>query len=967
MQCLYCKKRLGLFASKKRPFCSKLHEDWFHDEQSGTAIRRLLEPFPEAADLGLAPPESPDTATEAVVPAPLQASTDFASGAAVDEIVSIHAADDSGVVDGVVENAVPNEVAANDVDRGVPDRPKALPPPKARIPAVPAELQPYIAERLRPAPPAPAQAPETWGAVDAARSAVLLRRLDIDPSEISRGAIENAIENCADTIEMASAPPVQALLPPAPPADPASPAAAAELAPETDLAQDVEGAPVGHDLDLTPAPATPVEDPAATPIGALESSPEAAVEIPATEILAAAPEPALDPPPLELHSEPPALSNILRLDPLPSPPVNRFDRPAPLTPVAMLRLPFRQPEIVTNGPDGPDESKADESTQAVAPGWPVTMQFQPRAPASLILETILEPIVDSHGAESHSIGLRFPSTPVRGAVFSGAAEPGAPVALDPGSGAVLSPTAFPRTTRGGLGLVPPLPRELAAKTSVASIRLTPPSRVSRAKDLLPYMAFPYTAALLPAGFRARAEFVPTDRYAGPCAHPAAPGLLESAADLQPMYRPAQIFVSGFGLLGFLPSARSRKLPSAKWWLTRHSLQGRPPIAETPAAPESVEVSTEPGLLLRPRPWPRRMRRAQGAILPVVPHCGAVTPIPSEGAIGNSSTCADPALTVRGRESAARLPVAGAMRLPAPTPLHSNFAILSGSLAPASAPSRQPHWPALPNLAGRVFLPLGGTVNLAAFSPVNGSEDPAIAPSADADSLPVPSVLPRKPSTPTADGFAAGWVTTRWLQGRMPVFVPAASLSVGAGRGFAPASKPVVTATPAVRLPRSEERTIRRPRIAFARSTSAALASAWLPHGLDRDALEPGVPAGDFLSEPRAAVMPVRQRIPAVAAQGTLRTLPHAPQRQQREWSTPAPESIRPAAYIALGSAPPRPLAGRVNLGQGFLAWPARQNAPEALPASLMKPLQTRRRPPESELWRTLRPRSTPASFTGAVL
>lgn len=41
MQCLYCKKRLWLFFSEERPFCSKLHEVAYHDEVS--AMRRLTE------------------------------------------------------------------------------------------------------------------------------------------------------------------------------------------------------------------------------------------------------------------------------------------------------------------------------------------------------------------------------------------------------------------------------------------------------------------------------------------------------------------------------------------------------------------------------------------------------------------------------------------------------------------------------------------------------------------------------------------------------------------------------------------------------------------------------------------------------------------------------------------------------------------------------------------------------------
>jgi hypothetical protein len=45
MQCLYCKKKLGLFASRKRPFCSEQHEVAFNDEQAGLAMRRVLDPL----------------------------------------------------------------------------------------------------------------------------------------------------------------------------------------------------------------------------------------------------------------------------------------------------------------------------------------------------------------------------------------------------------------------------------------------------------------------------------------------------------------------------------------------------------------------------------------------------------------------------------------------------------------------------------------------------------------------------------------------------------------------------------------------------------------------------------------------------------------------------------------------------------------------------------------------------------
>ena len=38
MQCLYCHKRLGIFASKKQRFCSELHEVAYNDEQTGVRV-----------------------------------------------------------------------------------------------------------------------------------------------------------------------------------------------------------------------------------------------------------------------------------------------------------------------------------------------------------------------------------------------------------------------------------------------------------------------------------------------------------------------------------------------------------------------------------------------------------------------------------------------------------------------------------------------------------------------------------------------------------------------------------------------------------------------------------------------------------------------------------------------------------------------------------------------------------------
>lgn len=45
MQCLYCKKKLGLFASKKRQFCSEDHEAAYNEEQASIALQRVLDPM----------------------------------------------------------------------------------------------------------------------------------------------------------------------------------------------------------------------------------------------------------------------------------------------------------------------------------------------------------------------------------------------------------------------------------------------------------------------------------------------------------------------------------------------------------------------------------------------------------------------------------------------------------------------------------------------------------------------------------------------------------------------------------------------------------------------------------------------------------------------------------------------------------------------------------------------------------
>jgi hypothetical protein len=57
MHCLYCNKRLWLFFSKERRFCSKLHEAAYHDEL--LAMHRLME-FTVPAE----PPKGPATADQ---------------------------------------------------------------------------------------------------------------------------------------------------------------------------------------------------------------------------------------------------------------------------------------------------------------------------------------------------------------------------------------------------------------------------------------------------------------------------------------------------------------------------------------------------------------------------------------------------------------------------------------------------------------------------------------------------------------------------------------------------------------------------------------------------------------------------------------------------------------------------------------------------------------------------------------
>jgi hypothetical protein len=57
MYCLYCKKRLWMFFSKERLFCSKLHEAAYHDGLS--AMNRLME-----FSVPVEPPKGPATADQ---------------------------------------------------------------------------------------------------------------------------------------------------------------------------------------------------------------------------------------------------------------------------------------------------------------------------------------------------------------------------------------------------------------------------------------------------------------------------------------------------------------------------------------------------------------------------------------------------------------------------------------------------------------------------------------------------------------------------------------------------------------------------------------------------------------------------------------------------------------------------------------------------------------------------------------
>jgi len=43
MQCLFCEKRLGLFAWR-RPFCSTEHAAAYQDQQRGLALSRVMDP-----------------------------------------------------------------------------------------------------------------------------------------------------------------------------------------------------------------------------------------------------------------------------------------------------------------------------------------------------------------------------------------------------------------------------------------------------------------------------------------------------------------------------------------------------------------------------------------------------------------------------------------------------------------------------------------------------------------------------------------------------------------------------------------------------------------------------------------------------------------------------------------------------------------------------------------------------------
>ncbi len=44
MRCQYCNKKLWLFVSANRPFCSELHEVAYQSELATQGLRRLLDP-----------------------------------------------------------------------------------------------------------------------------------------------------------------------------------------------------------------------------------------------------------------------------------------------------------------------------------------------------------------------------------------------------------------------------------------------------------------------------------------------------------------------------------------------------------------------------------------------------------------------------------------------------------------------------------------------------------------------------------------------------------------------------------------------------------------------------------------------------------------------------------------------------------------------------------------------------------
>src|SRR5712692_11798786 len=140
MQCLYCHKRLGLFASRKHPFCSEVHEDWYQDEQSGSLIRRLLEPLEDPPPFPV--PESEPVLASAIAPEPQ-----------------------------------PMPIAGVE------------PAPASHLAESPEPPRLELIEQL-PTPRCPPPCPtEAWNEIGVSRAAVLLRKVDLPKMPVSLGQL----------------------------------------------------------------------------------------------------------------------------------------------------------------------------------------------------------------------------------------------------------------------------------------------------------------------------------------------------------------------------------------------------------------------------------------------------------------------------------------------------------------------------------------------------------------------------------------------------------------------------------------------------------------------------------------------------------------------------------------------------------------------------------------------------------